>query len=1067
VSQTKFYKLSRVLRLPAVFALLVLCASLGFAQEQYGSLRGTVKDANGAAVPGATVKATSPTTVRPVETTADNDGNYNFRNLLPGVYTITASQSGFSTVKAENVTVQLGQDLSLDLVLPVGDVSATVDITDTSEAIDVTSSRTVTNINEQFIDRTPKGRTFESILKVSPGTRQEPKAGNEGVGGISIDGASGAENAFILDGVEVTDVRKGQLRRADAIPFEFIREVQVKSGGFEAEFGGATGGVVNVVTKSGGNEFHGEVAYNQTGSAFNSRVRGYYQRNPSNNNLLDFFRSPEDDYTARYPGFSLGGPIIKDRINFFTSYFPEFIHTERTRTYTFNNSPFTSNQKITRHYGLARLDFAPTQNLQINTSYIWTPTKVTGLLASVDPRIQPNADQLAGNAKRQGGYTPSSSYSAALTWTPTTKLVVSSRFGYKYLNDKGSVLNNAFTATSGSYGLSGSPYIRYQRGTAAQTTPAVPAQFAGNTGFTNVASTFLTLKDITTRTNFYLDLSYIANIGGQQHIFKSGYALNRLSNDVADNFTNGEFDLYWGDVFNRGSIVDARGTYGYYIWEDGVRHEAKVHSRNQGFYVQDSWKVHPRVNLNLGVRFENEFLPPYKPEVNGIKVANPVSFGWTDKIAPRLGIAWDVKGNGKWKLSASYGSYFDVMKYELARGSFGGDFWVSHVYRLDNLNLGALGFANPGALGAPITQFDNRTVPINAQGELEGIDPDIRPYEQREFSVRSEHQITRNDVLSVRYVRKRLIRAIEDIGVLDNDGNEVYVIGNPGFGQRSDLLASYAGVDLQLKPGVALVPQAKREYDALETRWDGRFVNGWAKNLSYFLSYTYSRLFGNYSGLANSDENGRSDPSVSRLFDLPYGNFDQNGNNVYGRLATDRPHAFTAFVNYPVKWKGGTTTFSVSQVAYSGTPVTTEVTVIVPIFPYGRGDLGRTDVFTQTDLLLQHQFNFTERYAVRLEANFQNLFNQAAVLNIRPRLNRNGNIQLINGLNVFDASGAQTFFGGGFNVLNFLNSGAACTTRCLDPAYKLPGTIASGLTPEGSNAYQGIREIRLGVRFIF
>jgi hypothetical protein len=1070
VSQTNFYKLSRVLRLPLCFALLILCASLGFAQEQYGSLRGTVKDANGAAVPGATVTATSTTAVRPVETTADNDGNYFFRNLLPGVYSITASQQGFSTVKADNVTVQLGQELSLELVLPVGDIAATVNITDTSEAIDVTSSRTVTNISEQMISTTPKGRTFESILKVAPGVRNEPKAGNEGVGGISIDGASGAENAFILDGVEVTDVRKGQLRRADAIPYEFIREVQVKSGGFEAEFGGATGGVVNVVTRSGGNEFHGEVAYSQTGSAFNSRVRGYYQRNPGNANLLDFFRSVEDEYRSAYPGFSVGGPIIKDRINFFTSYFPEFIRTERTRTYTFNNQPFTSVQNISRHYGLARLDIAPAKNLQINTSYIWTPTKVTGLLASVDPRVQPNSDQLSGAAKQQGGYTPSSSYSAALTWTPTSKLIVSSRFGYKYLNDKGSNLNANFTASGGSYGLSGSPYIVYQRGTAGQTNPPVPAQFAGSSGFTNVASTFLTIKDITTRHNFYLDLSYIANIGGQQHIFKTGYALNRLSNDVKDDYTNGRFDIYWGDVFNRGSIVDAHGTYGYYIWEDGVRHEAAVNSRNQGVYVQDSWQIHPRVTLNLGLRFENEFLPPYKAEVNGVKVANPVSFGWTDKIAPRLGLAWDVKGNGKWKISASYGSYFDVMKYELARGSFGGDTWFSHVYKLDNLNFGAISRANPGALGAPITTFDNRTIPINAAGELEGIDPQIRPYEQREFSVRSEHQISRNDVFSVRYTRKRLMRAIEDIGVLDADGNEVYVIGNPGFGQRSDLVNTYAGVDIKLKPGQSLVPQAKREYDALETRWDGRFVNGFAKNLSYFLSYTYSRLYGNYAGLANSDENGRSDPSVTRLFDLPYGNFDQNGNNVYGRLATDRPHAFTAFVNYPLKWKGGTTTFSVSQVAFSGTPVTTEATVIVPIFPFGRGDLGRTDTFTQTDLLLQHQFNFTERYALRLEANVQNLFNQAAVLNIRPRLNRNGNIQVINGHNVFDGTdplGPQTFFTGGFNVKSLLNSGVACTTRCVDPAYGLPGTLASGLTPEGSNAYQGIREIRLGVRFIF
>jgi hypothetical protein len=104
---------------------------------------------------------------------------------------------------------------------------------------------------------------------------------------------------------------------------------------------------------------------------------------------------------------------------------------------------------------------------------------------------------------------------------------------------------------------------------------------------------------------------------------------------------------------------------------------------------------------------------------------------------------------------------------------------------------------------------------------------------------------------------------------------------------------------------------------------------------------------------------------------------------------------------------------------------------------------------------------------LRLQANVQNLFNQAAVLNIRPRLNRNGNISVINGHDVFDASGVQTFFGGGFNVLNLVNSGVGCSVVCRDPGYGLPGTITSVLTPEGSNAYQGIREIRLGARFIF
>jgi hypothetical protein len=1045
--------------------VLAFCAPLVMSQESTGSIRGTVTDQKGGAVAGATVTANSPALVRPVEVTSDGNGKYIFGSLPAGTYTVSASQAGFSNVQKDDIQLQLGRELSLDLALPVGGVTETVNVTAGTEAIDVTSSKTVTNIGEERINLTPKGRGFESILKLAPGVRQEPKAGNEGVGGISVDGASGAENAFILDGVEVTDVRKGQLRRADAIPFEFIREVQIKSGGFEAEYGGATGGVVNVVTKSGSNEFHGEGAFSFTNSALNSNFRGYWQIDPTNSARADFYRPNEhaNDYYARYPGFSIGGPILKNRLTFFTSYFPEFLKTDRTVNYASGAKTFKQN--MVRHYGLARLDYAPSSKIQINSSFIWTPTKVTGSLPSSDPRVAAPANDL----RVQGGFTPSSSTSASVTYTPTSKWIISARFGYKYLNDKGPSLNYAFSSSSaGNYGLPGDSFREYFSNSSQQTSPAVPAQFAGSTGFRNVSPNFFTLRDITTRHNLYADVAYVATIAGQSHVLKGGYALNRLGNDVEDDYVNGYFRIFWGEGFSRGAISQARGTYGYYYWEDGVRHNAKVKSRNQGFYVQDAWKIHPRVNLNLGLRFENEFLPPYTPEVNGIKVANPVAFGWGDKIAPRLGGAWDVYGNGKWKLSANYGVYYDVMKYELARGSFGGDFWISHVYRLDNPNVTLLSKANPGALGSQIVQFDNRTVPINAQGELEGIDPAIKPYRQHEFTVMSEHQINQNNVLALRYTRKRLDRAIEDIGTLDADGNEVYVIGNPGFGQRSDTNNVLNGVQVSLKAGQSLFPKAVREYDAFEVRFDGRFSEGRAKNLSYFLSYTLSRLYGNYSGLANSDENGRSDPSVTRNFDLPYGNFDQNGNNVYGRLGTDRPHAFTAFLNLPVKSSAGITNFGFSQVAFSGSPVTSEATVIVPIFYNGRGDLGRTDVFTQTDLLVQHTYNITERVGLRFEANVQNVFNQAAVLNIKSRINRNGNITNVGAGSITDTvAGQQAFFSGGFRVPSLINPNNGSPSPNIDPVYGLPGTRRSGLTAEGQDAYQGIRQLRLGVRLIF
>jgi outer membrane receptor protein involved in Fe transport len=1038
-------KLTGTLKLILFVALLATCAPLATAQEVTGSIRGTVKDSTGAVVQGATVTATSPSLVRPIEVTTDENGAYFFGRLPSGIYSISAGQTGFSTVKQDNINVQLGRELSLDLALAAGGVSEVVDVTATgSEAIDITSSKTVTNISEQFIENSPKGRNVHSILKVAPGVRFEPKAGNEGVGGISIDGASGAENAYIIDGVEVTDVRKGQLRRADSIPFEFVREVQVKSGGFEAEYGGATGGVVNVVTKSGSDDFHGEVAYSQTGSGLNSNTRGFWQATPSNAAVGEFFRQREDDYRASYPGFSLGGPIIKQRLNFFTSYFPEFIRTNRTLNLA-SGTQQTFEQKVTRHYGIARLDFAPTSKVQVNSSYLWTPTKVTGTLPVADDRVAPSP-----GLDKRGGYTPSNSFSSAVNYTPTSRLILSGRFGYKYLNDKGATLNGNYVATGGSYGISGSPFIFYRTGSGSQTNPEVPSEFAGANNFQNVASTLLTQKDITTRYNLYLDSTYVANFLGQQHTLKGGYSLNRLANDVEQNYTNGRFDIFWGEGFTRGTgIVNQRGTYGYYIWEDGVRLKGVTNSRNQGFYVQDSWQAHQRLTLNVGVRFENEFLPSFLGEINGVAQQPPISFGWGDKVAPRLGAAWDVLGNGRWKLSGSYGHYFDVMKYELARGSFGGDVWISHIYRLDNpAGFANLGFANPGAAGTLITEFDNRHIDVDENGQIAGIDPDLKPYQQREFTVTSEHQLGRETVLSMRYTRKRLIHAIEDIGLLDDLGNEVYVYGNPGFGTRSTSINTLSGEVIDLEPGNFLFPKAVREYDGFEVRFQHRFAQGFARGLSFLTSYTLSKLWGNYTGLANSDENGRSDPSVSRAFDLPYGNFDQFGHNVYGRLPTDRPHTFTFFGNYPLKWKGGTTDFSLSQVAYSGTPLSTEATVIVPLYPFGRGDLGRTDAFTQTDLLLAHNIPITERVNLKFEGNVTNLFNQAAVMNINNRINRSGNLSL-----------EDPDFFNGFNILT---AGLPA-----NPVYGLPGTRAQGLTPNGSNAYQGIREVRLGVRLQF
>ena len=589
-----------ILRVLFSAILLLLTATFTFAQENTGSIQGMVKDSAGAAIPGAKVTVSSPTLVRAIDVTTNKDGAYRFPKLPAGIYTVTVTQNGFKTVNNENITVVLGSELTLDVALSAGNVSESVTISAAAEAIDVTSSKASTNITEKFIDITPKGRTFNSLLQVAPGVIFDLKAGSSpggatgtsgnnpggGVGGYSVNGASGSENSFIIDGVEVSNVRNAALGRESAIPFEFIREVQVKSAGFEAEFGGATGGVVNVTTKSGTNDFHGQASFEFTNAGLNSNVRGFWQLQATDNSKAEFFRQREDNYRSFFPILELSGPVIKDRLNFFAAYAPELNYLERSTPFTAGAR--TTNSRTFRHYNITRLDYAPTQKIQINTSYIWTPIRIAGVVTGTDPRVAPPANDLS----IQGGYTPANAYTASFTYTPTSKLILSARYGYKYLNDKG---NN--------YGLPTIPRYVYQQATSgpAYTGPAVPAQFAGASGFQNVSTTFQVLKDITTRHNVYLDASY--NVSGLlgQHTFKGGYSLNRMSNDVNDDHINGLFLINWGTGFTRGSINNRRGTYGYYIWQDGIRHNSVANSRNQGFYIQDQWQVVPRVTLNLGV----------------------------------------------------------------------------------------------------------------------------------------------------------------------------------------------------------------------------------------------------------------------------------------------------------------------------------------------------------------------------------------------------------------------------------------------------------------------------------
>jgi hypothetical protein len=1008
------------------------------------------------AVPGVVVTAESEALPGALRTVSDAAGRYRFLSVPLGTYTLTFSLTGFSSHR-QTVEVKLGSQITANARMAVGRVTEIIEVTGAALSIDPTSSRSATNITlEQIAGLAKPARGFASLLALAPGVLLEPKNGAHGVGGVQVAGSSGAENGFYLDGTEVSDLRRGSLSEACNVPLELVQEVQVKTGGYEAEFGGAMGGVVNVATRSGTSRLHGSLGVQYTGSGLNGRDRGYYQASVADSDAAEFFRPREDRYHIFSPVLTLGGPIARDRLHFFAAYAPDLERTSRTVPYPDGARRF--DQERRRDYSLARLDFNSGPRLLLNVTHVFAPSRRTGHLPSRDERVEAPANDTA----LQGGYVPSQQVSAGVAWSPAPKLMIGGRLGYRYQNDK-----------DGNYGLSRSPFVRYRTPSSAA---GIPVPTPGGTGFTNVSSTFGVVKDISTRYNAYFDLTYVATLAGQSHTLKAGYALNDVGNDVLNDHANGSFEVYWGQAFSRAAVTDERGRYGYYVWQDGLKNQGDVRGRNQGFYLQDTWRAGSRVTLNLGVRFESEYLPPYKSVVNGVRVGNPVSFGWGDKIAPRLGAAWDLRGDGRSKASATFGIFYDVLKYELARTAFGGDYWWSHVYRLDDPDVLKLSADDPGALGEEITAFDNRSLPIDAEGRLQGIDRDLEPAKGNELTLGLDHQFRPRLVGGVRYTRRRLLRAIEDIGVLDAAGSEVYLIGNPGRGRTRDPGSVYGG---QAPNGTFLVPEAVRNYDALEVRGQGQFGG-----LQLLASYTWSRLHGNYSGGANSDESGRQDPGVSRAFDLPYYYFDASGDQApkQGPLATDRPHAFKLFAHWSFRTRMGAAQLGLTQLLLSGAPDSTSVLYLsAPTFPFGRGDLGRTPAYSQTDLAVSHEFRLARGMRLRLEANVRNLFDQAAVISRVTQINQSGAIPQSR------LSPAQFF--AGYHLADFVNpanldaAGNATSAR-YNPVYGLPGANYKGGGGAGApgavggssaysarnanfGAYQDFRTIRLGVTLTF
>ncbi len=1070
-----------------VMSLVFCLATVAFGQETTGSIEGTVKDPNGAVVPNVSITITSAKTAASGTTTtgistgfkrtsnSNDEGEFRVLQVPPGLYdVVTTAASGFGEARYENVTVAIGQATQLAVTVTPGTTTTTVDIV-SSEAtpVDISNNAIQTSINAQEIELVPKSTGFTGLLKTVPGTRPETRTG-----GFSVDGASGGENVFVIDGQEVTNYRTGTLNETYNVPTQLVQEVQVKSSGFDATYGGATGGVISVVTRGGGNEFHGEFGIQAEPAGLNGKARQLLTRFTTGTvaagnfqQTAEYFNPLKGDGDNFFPTANLGGPIIKDRIWFFTSYTPQIFNTN-VRTQYYSNLPAAQRTLLTseaysRHrkyeYAFGRLDAAPINPLRLTGTFLWNPVIDDGSVPTTSfsnvsssaigftnvptANFGPGIGILRGNqfTSRQGGRQSSNLVTLSGVYTATSRLVFDGRYNRGFLNEKN---GNYFVPETVQIFSCGTPNAAFPCGTTGANT--------------------ITRKDVSVRESYEFSGAYIFNAAGQ-HELRGGYQRFTIFNDVqSGNSTVGRLSFNYGTSISTligGNVTSTPGAVGSGSFRrTGTNGQGS--NLSQGLFIQDKFQPTNRLTLNLGIRIEKEDLPSFN------QFPSAVNFGWGDKIAPRLGFAYDLTGNGTTKVFASYGRFFDRVKFALPRGLFGGDIFLEDYFEIfpgdtvATFNIGSVvgGFTGPSicptagfiTAGARSRCQKNLRVNANEPGAsafLNGaVDPNLDPFRQTEFTVGVERLMWTHYVLRVRYTYKNVDEAVEDAGIINAAGSEAYIIGNPGKGLHLQTLQAL---------GYLKSTRPQRRYDGIEFVFDKRLSNSWYFNANY----TYSRLFGNYSGLTSSDEphlvEGRLAPGVSRAFDLPFIGFTATGEKDNGRLQTDRPHVFNIFGAYIYDWfgsKSNSTEFSGFQTITSGQPQTTTIygaSTITPQILLGRGDLGRSPMFTQTDFNLTHRMRMgnDDRYTVAFDLNFLNLFDQRTVTGVYTTMN--------------PSTAPVNAAALGLSQVNYANglTGGTLLPAILARINSLPDRrdVRYGLP----HLFQSPRVVRLGVRFLF
>jgi hypothetical protein len=857
------------------------------AQTGTAVITGMVKDAaTGQPMEWVTVTATSPSLQGEQFSFTDAAGVYRVPNLPPGVYTIRFESEGFFINERSGFELRANITVRINALLARGEGrTEDVELVQKAATVDVGSSSTGATLNSEFVRRVPlsapggKGsaaRSFESVAAAAPNASSDNF-------GTSISGSSSPENRYILDGLAVNNPGFGTV--GTPLSSEFVKEVNVVTAGYLPEYGRATGGILNVLTKQGSNEFYGSVF----GFISPGGLEGARNSVSAAGQTVQY--APKLSYLGDIGG-DVGGPIIKDKLWFYAGF--DLSNTRYTIDRSLHASdaagmvnpeaiPGTSTSyaaSLRTVQGMGKLTWQINPDNRLTFALYAAPTTSGG-----DGQYSLNP---ATGAPEIGTTSVPGSYGATATQRHAkpfdTTLTWSSQFFDKRLDVD--ALVGFHHEAAGTYGADGSrpgassgyaslPGVLWGRamphqisdfepvpegactvpGQAAPTLCPVTSYYTG--GPTHGVTSRLS-DETYNRYQGSLILTYFLN-GFGHHLIKTGFDLDVSTFSDLKSFwqiQESEDGTAFKDVYHFGILVGPDQEH--YLNPIPV----KSKSLTLGGFVQDSWNVFDKVMLNLGVRYDAQYLYGSNGD---LAVALP------NQWSPRLGMIYDVTQAGRSKVFFNYARYFENAPLALADVALAGEPHVigtrDSVLCPDPGNPANREACSADAaiirVGGP--ENPNRKFSTIGQGGAP-VDPDIKPASTDELVAGGELEFIPDLRIGVTYTRRWVNRWIEDVS---RDNMNTFFLANPGYGIAADF------------------PKARRDYDAGTIYLMRAFEHNWLAQASYTLSYLRGNMFGMFR-----PETGDLLPNYSSDWDLKYLMDTRDG-----PLAGDHRHVFKAFAS--------------------------------------------------------------------------------------------------------------------------------------------------------------------------